>query len=345
MDRKNFLKTAGLSVLAGPFLIRGWSANAHKPLKLKTASLFNCILTPSSTRGPFYIDPEFNRQDISEGLPGTPLTLNVQVLGVTNCAPVPNAIVNVWHCNHLGVYSGFGAVNGNPGDGTGQTYYRGYQSTDNNGNCTFATKFPGWYPGRATHIHFDVHIGYVEGGINTTPNATSSVISSMYFPDSIKTRVYTDDATYAANGDNPTGTTNDSIYDGGSSLLTTIDDSNYPASLTANFVIGLDMEGTLGIDEFENANNFNLKQNYPNPFRDKTNINFNLKYPSSVIISIFDLKGELVEQVAQRELPIGEYTMEFDRNKSNLSAGVYLLDMVVNNQKGKFRQSKKLVVY
>lgn len=115
------------------------------------AGLVRCVLTPEQTGGPFYVDGEKVRRDIREGLPGLKLLLRTTVVDASTCKPIKGAAVDVWHCDAGGVYSG---VNGNTG-----TFLRGIQRTDANGLASFVTIFPGWYQGRATHVHVKVHLG------------------------------------------------------------------------------------------------------------------------------------------------------------------------------------------
>lgn len=81
------------------------------------------------------------------------LTFNVSRVASNACAALSGAIVDVWHCDAAGVYSdvsdtGFRTV--------GQKFLRGYQATDSNGAASFTTIFPGWYSGRAVHIHYKI---------------------------------------------------------------------------------------------------------------------------------------------------------------------------------------------
>src|SRR5436305_381668 len=87
------------------------------------------------------------RRNITEGRPGTPLTLRLRVVDASTCKPIKNAAVDIWHCDALGAYSGFGAGSGS------RTFMRGVQRTDANGFATFQTVYPGWYQGRTVHIH------------------------------------------------------------------------------------------------------------------------------------------------------------------------------------------------
>src|SRR5207253_77450 len=96
------------------------------------------------------------RRDVREGRDGLPLTLVLTVVNTkSNCAPLTGAAVEIWQCDAGGHYSEYSQ----PGyNGTGQTFLRGLQVTDANGQVTFQTIYPGWYAGRATHIHVEVFV-------------------------------------------------------------------------------------------------------------------------------------------------------------------------------------------
>lgn len=127
-----------------------------------------CLLSPEMTEGPYYLDDMLIRQDIAEHKAGIPLALTLTVVDAETCAPITNAAVDVWHCDANGFYSGF--VDNSPGgqandagyvdDGSDAgTFLRGTQLSDEQGNATFTTIYPGWYGGRAIHIHLAVHTG------------------------------------------------------------------------------------------------------------------------------------------------------------------------------------------
>lgn len=140
----------------------------------------SCTLTPEEEEGPYYIDDEKLPADITEGRPGVPLKLRVSLVDSRSCAPLENAALDIWHCDALGVYSGFttggprgrgGPPPGPPAFGRGpmgppprsrQTdatrFLRGVQVTRKEGVAEFATLYPGWYEGRAIHIHVKVHV-------------------------------------------------------------------------------------------------------------------------------------------------------------------------------------------
>jgi protocatechuate 3,4-dioxygenase beta subunit len=136
------------------------------------------VLTPQQTAGPFYIDVGLARSDIREDHAGAPLQLAVQLVDADGCTPIRDAVVNVWHTDAAGRYSGFPNQPGGV-DTTGQTFLRGFQITDAGGRVAFTTIYPGWYPGRTVHIHVRVHL-----------DATSVLVTQVYFPDSLTDTVH-----------------------------------------------------------------------------------------------------------------------------------------------------------
>ena len=110
-----------------------------------------CVLTPEFTEGPFYLDLDNVRSDITEGRPGAPLELQITVVDVDGCTPIKDAAVDIWHADAGGAYSGFESARG-------ETFLRGTQISAADGVVTFRTVYPGWYRGRAVHIHTKVHV-------------------------------------------------------------------------------------------------------------------------------------------------------------------------------------------
>ncbi|GAA0602110.1 hypothetical protein GCM10010174_17720 [Kutzneria viridogrisea] len=135
----------------------------------ETPELLRCstILAPEEIEGPYYIQGEQLRSDITEGKPGVPVELSFTLVDVKRCVPLPNASVDVWHCDALGYYSGFTAndpdspaLAGDDGVPTDDlTFCRGVQVSDTNGLVVFRTIYPGWYYGRTIHIHVKVYTG------------------------------------------------------------------------------------------------------------------------------------------------------------------------------------------
>jgi protocatechuate 3,4-dioxygenase beta subunit len=159
------------------------------------AAQMMCVLTPSETAGPFYLNLNLVRSDITEGLPGLKTRLNLHVVHASDCSPIQNATVDLWHNDADGRYSGFASK------GTqGLTYLRGVQSTDANGTTFFDSIYPGWYMGRTTHIHIKVQ-----------PTGSSVLTTQMYFPTGLSRRVYRL-SPYSVHGQNPTNNGNDSLF-------------------------------------------------------------------------------------------------------------------------------------
>ncbi|OIW24726.1 aromatic compound dioxygenase [Coniochaeta ligniaria NRRL 30616] len=102
---------------------------------------------------------EYIREDVTETQAGVDLALDIQILDVNTCEPVPNVYMEIWHCNSTGVYSGVVASGNGNGDASNinATFLRGVQQTDSDGAAQFRTLFPGHYTGRTTHIHVMVH--------------------------------------------------------------------------------------------------------------------------------------------------------------------------------------------
>ena len=126
-------------------------------------SAATCQVATELTEGPYYFDVDAIRADLREDREGTLLRLGIRVRDAGSCEPIENAIVDVWHCDATGLYSGFeSASTGGPGGGSGptdeETYLRGAQATNSDGIVEFKTIYPGWYRGRTTHIHLKVHI-------------------------------------------------------------------------------------------------------------------------------------------------------------------------------------------
>lgn len=182
-----------------------------------TPTLPACVVRPELTEGPYFVDDQLDRSDIridpGDGSikDGVPLRLIYRVSDVTGgvCAPLPGAQVDVWHCDAKGEYSG---VQDQGFDTSGELWLRGYQVTDENGIAEFLTIVPGWYSGRAVHIHFK---------IRTDPESETGYefTSQLFFdPDQIET-IY-DEAPYTDRGLPNTPNDRDGIYQQSDGLLT-----------------------------------------------------------------------------------------------------------------------------
>jgi protocatechuate 3,4-dioxygenase beta subunit len=138
------------------------------------SGLVSCVLAPEMTEGPYYVEGDKVRRNITEGKPGAPLTLRLTVVDVSTCKPIKGAAVDIWHCDAGGVYSGTSVQSTE-----GLTFLRGIQRTDRNGLAIFKTIYPGWYTGRAVHIHLKVYLGG-----NTVHTG------QLFFPDALTDAVY-----------------------------------------------------------------------------------------------------------------------------------------------------------
>jgi protocatechuate 3,4-dioxygenase beta subunit len=181
-----------------------------------------CAVTPSETVGPFPSLTDIFRSDIREAKAGTLLTLTFKVVNVNaGCAAVPNANVEIWHVDAAGNYSEYGTQ-------TAATFLRGIQTTNANGEVMFTTIYPGWYQGRATHIHVEV-----------TMNGRSVKATQIAFPEAINNTVHSQGAYATGRGTNPMSNLSDGIFaDSLASELIT-PEGNVASGYTASVQIGV----------------------------------------------------------------------------------------------------------
>lgn len=170
-----------------------------------------CGLWPEQTEGPYHREAPRERTDIIEDRPGVPLRLGLRLLVAQAATPLAGVLVEVWHADHEGRYSGFQPFQAEPGQvvtsdsvpreivAPDETFLRGAQRTDEQGMCAFRTIYPGWYSSRTVHIHLRAHLG------------ERTATTQLYFPDEITDGVFTV-SPYA--GRPPRDTTNetDSIF-------------------------------------------------------------------------------------------------------------------------------------
>jgi protocatechuate 3,4-dioxygenase beta subunit len=199
MDERRFTRRGSLGRIGGLMAAAAGGAawkidNAEGGPAAVASGVVQCVLTPELTEGPYYITGEKLRRDITDGRPGTRLQLRLTVIDVSTCKPIKGAAVDIWHADAGGVYSGFGA-----GASSG-TFMRGIQKTDAGGVAVFKTVYPGWYTGRAVHIHVKVHVG---GRMVHT--------GQLFFPDATTDKVYAA-APYSSRPNRDVRNANDSIF-------------------------------------------------------------------------------------------------------------------------------------
>lgn len=224
MKRSDFLKCMAAAGAASAIPLDRLNA---KPRPV-TPEDVTCWLTPSETEGPYYVNANLVRQNITEGRAGAPLQCVINVVD-ENCSPIPNVMVDIWHCDKDGVYSGYAGQLGGL-DTTGQTFMRGIQFTNANGQVTFQTIYPGWYPGRAVHVHFKVRT-----------SGTTYVTGQWCFDDGYTTGVYAAHPTVYTHAGTRTLNTGDGIF-GNTALpqyevMTVNGDGN--GGYTGTFTIGV----------------------------------------------------------------------------------------------------------
>ena len=177
-----------------------------------------CVVQPQQTEGPYFVDEMLLRSDIrsdpSNGAikAGAPLALALkvsQVLPDGTCAPLPGAQVDLWQCDAMGAYSD---VKDRLFDTKGQKFLRGHQITDGSGAARFVTIYPGWYPGRAVHVHFKVRTSGASA-------QASEFTSQFYFDEGLTDRVHGREP-YAAHSGERTRNERDGIFKNGGPQLT-----------------------------------------------------------------------------------------------------------------------------
>jgi len=187
--------TGGSASLSAPFRdpFEGWAPPAQ------------CTLTCSQTLGPCFV-PAPLRRDITTGIAGLPMRLALLILRAEDCAPVANADVDLWSCDLRGVYSGDTpspiCADADP-PSRALDFMRGMQTTNDDGRVDFDLVFPGWYGGRAPHLHLQVRVGGEE-----------IVTTQLYFDDAFAAALYTEHADYASRGAHDTSLDADIVIQG-----------------------------------------------------------------------------------------------------------------------------------
>jgi protocatechuate 3,4-dioxygenase beta subunit len=193
LEESKMLKTpvlsrrAAFAALSLPAVSALTSAARAAPLADAGGLRDVCLLTPQSIEGPFYLDPRLVRAEIAEGRAGVPLRVDLRVIDGATCKPSVRARVDIWHADAQGIYSGYERQGDRQDLSTvGQKFLRGTQFTDGKGAVSFKTIYPGWYEGRATHIHFKVLL-----------EDRNVLTGQMYFPDAVNEFIYGNIPAYA----------------------------------------------------------------------------------------------------------------------------------------------------
>lgn len=210
------LGATGLAALTGCASPRSAGAGLPAAATSAAAPPPACVVQPALTEGPFFVNERLDRKDIrvdaSTGrvTPGAPLELafRISLLNASACTPLSGVAIDVWHCDADGRYSD---VNDGRVDTRGSNFLRGLQVTDETGFARFTTIYPGWYPGRAVHIHYKLRT-------TTAAGKTFEFTSQLFFDEALTDRVHAQDP-YAAKGMRNVKNENDAIFRSGGARM------------------------------------------------------------------------------------------------------------------------------
>ena len=198
----------------------------------------DCVAKPEMTVGPYFVEEGLNRSDIRSDpsddsvVEGTALILNLGIAQVRSggCLPLPGATVDIWQCDAFGTYSDVAY------EGTvGRKFLRGHQVTDSAGRVTFVTILPGWYAGRAVHLHVKVRTTGTDGN-------SYEFTSQLYFDDAFSA-AYLATEPYAPNG-TPDTTNETDVWYGDVGDQMHLKPRKRGKGYQADFTIGLDLSDT-----------------------------------------------------------------------------------------------------
>lgn len=170
-----------------------------------SGSAAGCAVSPIETAGPFPTKTPSTlvSGDIRSDRTGVPLLIKLTINNVNNnCAALAGAIVDIWHCDKDGNYSEYGGSGMQSTNYTSVHFLRGRQTTDASGVVNFQSIFPGWYSGRAPHIH--VHVYDASGN--------SLIVTQIAFPTDICNTVYTTATNLYTRGTQDTSNANDNVF-------------------------------------------------------------------------------------------------------------------------------------
>jgi protocatechuate 3,4-dioxygenase beta subunit len=187
----------------------------------ESTTSIGCNRSPSETSGPFPIKSPNTLKlvNIIADRTGVPLTIKIFVKDSANaCLAREGVFVDIWHCDKDGNYSEYGSS-------ASKHFLRGRQLTDQTGLVTFSSIYPGWYPGRAPHVHVEV-----------LSNTEKSLLTTQIAFDENKNALVYASAGYRGKAD--TSNKGDNLFD--DSL-----DANMHDSITGSIATGYVMTKTI----------------------------------------------------------------------------------------------------
>jgi protocatechuate 3,4-dioxygenase beta subunit len=231
MERKDFLRLgmSSLGLMTINPLINACKSSVETTTQItgttsstgstNGSSANDCTVNPTETEGPYptHSPTSYVIQDIKAGKSGVNMTASITIKNKNNgCGALQGAIVDIWHCDADGNYSEYGSL-------TNSHFLRGRQTTDANGLVNFETIFPGWYSGRAVHIH--VHVYNASG--------KSLLVTQIAFPANVCDTVFTTATTVYKKGKADTTNEKDGIFSDGY--------TNQLAGITGDIIKGMVM--------------------------------------------------------------------------------------------------------
>jgi protocatechuate 3,4-dioxygenase beta subunit len=236
MERKEFLKRGfsalGLATIVPMISCSNDSVDPVTTTDTTTGTTTGtCTSTASETEGPFPTKSpaSYVLNDITSDRTGNKLTVKITIQNKTeSCAALASALVDIWHCDAAGNYSEYGGSGMQSTNYTSVHFLRGRQTTDANGLVTFTSIYPGWYSGRAPHIH--VHVYNASG--------KSLLVTQIAFPEDVSKLVYAQ-GVYASHGQADTTNARDNVFgDGVTTEMSTVTGSvSAGFELTHNIVV------------------------------------------------------------------------------------------------------------
>lgn len=235
MDRKKFIRNGilGIASLAtASTILEACSKNDNDSNDTDSSGDGSCAVSPSETKGPFPIKTpsQLVLENIKSDRVGVALLINLVIENKNNnCAPLAGVLVDVWHCDKDGNYSEYGGTSMQQTDYTLVHFLRGRQTSNAKGEVSFISIYPGWYQGRAPHVHVEV----------LSSSGSSLLVTQIAFPENVSSTVYSS-TNYAAHGQADTSNTKDNVF---SDSL-----SDELATLTGNLTDGYTLSKTITVN-------------------------------------------------------------------------------------------------
>jgi protocatechuate 3,4-dioxygenase beta subunit len=235
MDRKKFIRNGILgvaSLVTASKFLESCSKSDNDETDTSNSGDGSCTVSPSETKGPFPIKTpsQLVLENIKSDRVGIALLINLKIENKNNnCEPLSGALVDVWHCDKDGNYSEYGGTQMQQTDYTSVHFLRGRQTANASGEVSFISIYPGWYQGRAPHVHVEV----------LSSTGTSLLVTQIAFPETISSEVYSS-TNYAAHGQADTANTKDNVF--ADSLTDEL------ATITGNLTDGFTLTKTITVN-------------------------------------------------------------------------------------------------